>query len=181
MCSTFGGAFGARFFAMAAVVKFQRWVFSGASPAVLPMPAGILLPVEIAERFPALFGVSTARSASEILSFTEKLRIGQSEVNRNYRHQERRCCGARSRSKVAGGDAKVRELYQLLAAAEAAAFLALDLGMVRNLTYRRELPCVKVGRWGVKEAKSGAGRGKNLDRNSKRSARVGGSQRSKTK
>jgi hypothetical protein len=83
--------------------------------------------------------------------------------------------------KAAGGDAKVRELYQLLTAVEAAAFLALDLGMVRNLTYRRELPCLKVGRRGAKEAKSGAGRGKNLDRNSKRSARVGGSQRSKTK
>jgi len=47
--------------------------------------------------------------------------------------------------KAAGGDAKVRELCQLLAAAEAAAFLSLDLGMVRNLIYRRELPCVKVG------------------------------------
>jgi hypothetical protein len=74
--------FGARFFAMVAVMKFQQSVFSGASPVVLPMPAGILLPVEIAERFPALFGVGTARSASEIPSFTEKLRMGQSEVNR---------------------------------------------------------------------------------------------------
>ena len=75
MCSTFGGAFGARFFATAAVMKFQRSVFFGASPVVLPMPVGTLLPVEIAQKFPALFGVSTARSASQILSFTEKLRI----------------------------------------------------------------------------------------------------------
>jgi len=76
MCSTFGGAFGGRFFATAAVKKFQRSVFSGASLVVLPMPAGILLSVEIAEKFPASFGVSIARFASEILSFTEKLRIG---------------------------------------------------------------------------------------------------------
>jgi Helix-turn-helix domain len=72
--------------------------------------------------------------------------------------------------KAAGRDAEVRELYQLLTAAEAAAFLALDLGTVRNLTYRRELPRMKVGRRGVKEAKSGDGSSKNLDRNSKRSA-----------
>jgi excisionase family DNA binding protein len=65
--------------------------------------------------------------------------------------------------KATGGDAKVRELFQLLTAEEAAEFLALDLGTVRNLTYRRELPCVKVGRRGVKEAKSGEGRSRNLD------------------
>ena len=52
--------------------------------------------------------------------------------------------------KTAGGDAKVRELFQLLTADEAAEFLALDLGTVRNLTYRRELPSVKVGRRGVR-------------------------------
>ncbi len=49
-----------------------------------------------------------------------------------------------------GGQAKVRELYQLLTAEEAASFLALDLGTVRNLTYRRELPFVKIGRRGVR-------------------------------
>ena len=49
-----------------------------------------------------------------------------------------------------GGQAKVRELYQLLTAEEAAGFLALDLGTVRNLTYRRELPFVKIGRRGVR-------------------------------
>jgi len=52
--------------------------------------------------------------------------------------------------KTAGGDAKVRELFQLLTAEETAEFLALDLGTVRNLTYRRELPSVKVGRRGVR-------------------------------
>jgi len=49
-----------------------------------------------------------------------------------------------------GGQAKVRELFQLLTAEEAADFLALDLGTVRNLTYRRELPFVKIGRRGVR-------------------------------
>jgi hypothetical protein len=47
--------------------------------------------------------------------------------------------------KATGGDAKVRELFQLLSAEEAAEFLALDLDTISNLTYRRELPCVKVG------------------------------------
>jgi excisionase family DNA binding protein len=52
--------------------------------------------------------------------------------------------------KAAGGDTKVRELFQLLTADEAASFLALDSGTVRNLTYRRELPCVRVGIRGVR-------------------------------
>jgi hypothetical protein len=77
-----------RFIAMAAVTRFQRSVFFNASRVVLAIPVGIFLPAETAEKFPASFGVGTARSASEILSFTEKLRIEQSEVNRNYRHQE---------------------------------------------------------------------------------------------
>jgi len=51
---------------------------------------------------------------------------------------------------VAGSQVKVRELFQLLTAKEAAQFLALDLGTVRNLTYRRELPCVKIGPRGVR-------------------------------
>lgn len=49
-----------------------------------------------------------------------------------------------------GGQAKVRDLYQLLTAEEAAEFLALDVGTIRNLTYRRNLPCVKVGPRGVR-------------------------------
>jgi excisionase family DNA binding protein len=48
------------------------------------------------------------------------------------------------------GQAKVRDLYQLLTAEEAAEFLALDVGTIRNLTYRRGLPCVKVGPRGVR-------------------------------
>jgi len=48
------------------------------------------------------------------------------------------------------GQANVRDLYQLLTAEEAAEFLALDVGTIRNLTYRRGLPCVKVGLRGVR-------------------------------
>jgi excisionase family DNA binding protein len=39
-----------------------------------------------------------------------------------------------------------RLLLKLYTAQEAAELLGLDLGTVRNLTYRRELPCVKIGR-----------------------------------
>lgn len=49
-----------------------------------------------------------------------------------------------------GGQAKVRELYQLLTAEEAAAFLALDLSTVRHLTCRSELPSIKTGKRGVR-------------------------------
>ncbi len=56
----------------------------------------------------------------------------------------------RATLEAGGGQAKVRELYQLLTAEETADFLALDLGTVRNLTYRHELPCVKIGRRGVR-------------------------------
>ena len=48
------------------------------------------------------------------------------------------------------GDGAVRLMAQLLTAAEAAELLSLDLGTVRNLTYRRELPCVKIGPRGVR-------------------------------
>jgi excisionase family DNA binding protein len=45
-----------------------------------------------------------------------------------------------------GGQAKLRELYQVLTAAEAAEFLGLALQTVRNMTSRRELPCIKHGK-----------------------------------
>jgi len=52
--------------------------------------------------------------------------------------------------RATGGEAKIRELFQLLTAEEAAEFLALELGTVRNLTYRHELPSVKIGARGVR-------------------------------
>jgi hypothetical protein len=61
-----------------------------------------------------------------------------------------RVIALRSALQATGGQAKVRELYQLLTAEETAVFLALDLGTVRNLTYRREIPCVKIGPRGVR-------------------------------
>ena len=48
------------------------------------------------------------------------------------------------------GGGAVRLLVQLVTAKEAAELLSLDLGTVRNLTYRRELPCVKIGPRGVR-------------------------------
>ena len=52
--------------------------------------------------------------------------------------------------RATAGEAKVRELFQLLTAEETAEFLALEIGTVRNLTYRRELPSVKIGARGVR-------------------------------
>ncbi len=48
------------------------------------------------------------------------------------------------------GSGSVRLLAQLVNAREAAELLSLDLGTIRNLTYRRELPCVKIGPRGVR-------------------------------
>lgn len=48
------------------------------------------------------------------------------------------------------GAAKVEEVYGLLDAARAARFLGLAEPTVRDMTYRRELPCVKVGARGVR-------------------------------
>ena len=61
-----------------------------------------------------------------------------------------RLAALRRTLEATGGQAKVLELFQLLTAEETAMFLALELGTIRNLTYRRELPCVKVGRRGVR-------------------------------
>jgi len=44
-----------------------------------------------------------------------------------------------------GGPAKVEETYGLLDAGGAARFLGLAEQTVRDMTYRHELPCVKVG------------------------------------
>jgi excisionase family DNA binding protein len=48
------------------------------------------------------------------------------------------------------GQAKVEELYRLLNAEEAARFLGLAEPTVRDMTYRRELPLVKIGIRGVR-------------------------------
>ncbi len=52
--------------------------------------------------------------------------------------------------RATGGEVKVRELFQLMTAEEAAEFLALEVGTVRNLTYRHEIPSVKIGTRGVR-------------------------------
>jgi excisionase family DNA binding protein len=45
-----------------------------------------------------------------------------------------------------GGGAKVRELYQLLTAAQAAEFLGVSLSYVQHATGRGEVPCVRIGK-----------------------------------
>ena len=45
-----------------------------------------------------------------------------------------------------GGNAKVRELYQLLTASEAAEFLGVSLSYVQHATGRGEVPCVRIGK-----------------------------------
>ena len=45
-----------------------------------------------------------------------------------------------------GGQAKVAELYRLLTAAEAAAFLGVSLSYIQHATGRGELPCVRIGK-----------------------------------
>jgi excisionase family DNA binding protein len=52
--------------------------------------------------------------------------------------------------RATGGEAKVRELFQLLTADEAAQFLGIAEPTVRDMTYRHELPHVKVGKRGVR-------------------------------
>ncbi len=48
------------------------------------------------------------------------------------------------------GQGATQLLAQLLNAEETAELLSLDLGTVRNMTYRHELPCVKIGPRGVR-------------------------------
>jgi excisionase family DNA binding protein len=56
----------------------------------------------------------------------------------------------RSVLRATGGNAKVEELYRLLSAEEAARFLGLAEPTIRDMTYRHELPHVKVGVRGVR-------------------------------
>jgi excisionase family DNA binding protein len=55
----------------------------------------------------------------------------------------------RSVLQVTGGNAKLLEMYRVLSAEETAEFLGLALQTVRNMTARRELPCIKTGKRGV--------------------------------
>ena len=48
------------------------------------------------------------------------------------------------------GQGATQLLAQLLTAEETAELLSMELGTIRNMTYRRELPCVKIGPRGVR-------------------------------
>lgn len=45
-----------------------------------------------------------------------------------------------------GGGAKVRELYQLLTAIEAAEFLGVSLSYIQHATGRGDVPCIRIGK-----------------------------------
>jgi excisionase family DNA binding protein len=45
-----------------------------------------------------------------------------------------------------GGNAKVRELYQLLTTIQAAEFLGVSLSYIQHATGRGEVPCVRIGK-----------------------------------
>jgi excisionase family DNA binding protein len=51
----------------------------------------------------------------------------------------------RSVLQATGGGAKVEELYRVMRAEEAARFLGLAEPTIRDMTYRHELPFVKLG------------------------------------
>jgi hypothetical protein len=48
-----------------------------------------------------------------------------------------------------GGSAKVREFYQLLAAAQAAEFLGVSSSYIQHATGRGEVPCVRIGKGAI--------------------------------
>jgi excisionase family DNA binding protein len=52
--------------------------------------------------------------------------------------------------RATAGEAKVRELFQLLTAEQAAQFLGMAEPTIRDMTYRHELPHVKIGKRGVR-------------------------------
>ena len=61
-----------------------------------------------------------------------------------------RVAALRNALRDTNGEGAVQLMAQLFTAEEAAELLGLELGTVRNLTYRREIPCVKIGPRGVR-------------------------------
>jgi predicted DNA-binding transcriptional regulator AlpA len=51
----------------------------------------------------------------------------------------------RSVLSATGGQAKIEELYRVMRVEETARFLGLAVPTVQDMTYRHELPCVKLG------------------------------------
>ncbi len=69
---------------------------------------------------------------------------------RSERQSETKQGVLRSVLRATAGEAKVREMFQLLNAKQAAEFLGIAEPTVRDMTYRRELPYVRVGKRGVR-------------------------------
>jgi len=74
--------------------------------------------------------------------------MNHSRLSKRERHIDE-LAGLRAALVTSGGQAKLVELYRVLCAEEAATFLGIALQTVRNMTARRELPCVKTGKRGV--------------------------------
>jgi excisionase family DNA binding protein len=72
------------------------------------------------------------------------------KYDRNKQNFEWRDAALTAVLRATGGEAKVLELYKLLTAEQAAEFLGLAEPTVRDMTYRHELPCVKIGKRGVR-------------------------------
>jgi excisionase family DNA binding protein len=72
------------------------------------------------------------------------------KIVRDRRNLELRGLALANVIRVTGGEAKVRELFQLLTAEQAATFLGIAEPTVRDMTYRHELPHVKIGKRGVR-------------------------------
>jgi excisionase family DNA binding protein len=69
---------------------------------------------------------------------------------RRERQNESRRKALKTVLRATAGEAKVREIFQLLTADEAAEFLGIAEPTVRDMTYRHELPYVRVGKRGVR-------------------------------
>ncbi|HEV3109565.1 MAG TPA: helix-turn-helix domain-containing protein [Candidatus Binataceae bacterium] len=69
---------------------------------------------------------------------------------RRERQNEGRREALKTVLRATAGEAKVREIFQLLTADEAAEFLGIAEPTVRDMTYRHELPYVRVGKRGVR-------------------------------
>jgi excisionase family DNA binding protein len=72
------------------------------------------------------------------------------KYDRNKQNFESRHAALTAVLRATGGEARVLELYKLLTAEQAAQFLGLAEPTVRDMTYRHELPCVKIGKRGVR-------------------------------
>ena len=71
-------------------------------------------------------------------------------MSRKNGHIMERVAALQNALRNMNGQGTTQLLAQLLTAEETAELLGMELGTIRNMTYRRELPVVKIGRRGVR-------------------------------